>query len=548
MSLRNFVFMTALWTFCASVSGATWEETDGKYFEEGDLAAVKRILAAESESYSGALLTEAFHAAVRSGNIDLVKYLEKRGWIRACRKDKECDPILSAVFSQNLKMLEFMLSRGFPPTRMALSVASVQAEPWSIDFEAVKLLCEKGANPAETLVLQREEKGSLVEASRTTVLQDLEARIAQEDSTGIMNSPLRHMRGTAANIQVAAFFRKGKCKTGAMASTELDDYLREVRAFQDGRLDEVKESQPERNAARYDPRVETYLLYEAIASKNIDLLRYLRDSGWLEHCRRRSYCRPIDAAAEAGVSPETLELLLSEGFEPDTYNASQGTPLLYAAINGRVDAVKFLCRHGADFRKRIRWDIDDDRSIIHTLRLVFDMAWCASATSSKNNSMAEDRCMGVNGISDPLECMPGSTCMLIPFPPKGPVEATQKLMALNEVFQYFKNGNCMPTGGGFCVQNKAKFGTLIGDKVSLRSDPDQASGKVDVLPFGTVVHVIDNTQNCTVLAGKTGRWIKVKVKRFPWDSEREKAENEGWVFDTYVDYLSKTEEVFEERR
>ncbi len=536
MSLGRFLFIAALFVFCNPAWSASWEEESGKYFEEGDLDAVKRVLA--EGAYSGALLIDALSLAIRSGNVDLVKYLDTRGWLKACRKDRQCDPILSAVPSKNRQMLAFMLSQGFPPTRDALFQAAAQA-----DFDAVKLLCEKGASPAGKKTW-KEEKSA---ATRTgpTVLEELERRIAEPRMN--LGSPIRSASGTAAEAQIAAFFSKGLCKAGAAASPDFNVYLKEVRAFQDGNLGAVKEFQARRGDAHHDPYAETYLLYEAIASPNADLLPYLKNQGWLERCRARADCRPVDAAAEAGADSEVFALLLAEGFEADTYNTSHGTPLLYAAINGRADAVRVLCQHGADFRKIIKLEILE-LSIIDALRETYSGAWCAAVQNGveKSNATAAERCADALNFNVPIsECMPGSTCLSVPFPPKASPEATQRLMALSEVFQYFKNARCASEQAGQCAKNTAKFGTVIGDNVTLRSEPDQTSDKRAALPFGAVVYVTDSARNCTTVAGKTGRWIKIRVKRFALGSSQQETGSEGWVFDTYIDYMPAARERFE---
>ncbi len=330
MKLRHFLWITALWTLCASVSGVTpppdvaprrvmpWNTV--AYFQEGDLAAVKRVLA--TESFSGDWLTEAFLAAVGSNNVDLVEYLGKRGWFEACRKDTGCDPVLKAVVVgsgvDTKKMLEFLFSQGFPPTEWALLQASAQISLFNIEasrasFERVKLLCEKGADPTELIVIYKEANSWSAWAYSMAPYA-----VFREDQ------PLMDASRDAAEALIAAFFKKGRCKPGAMASTEFDDYLRKAQAFRSsGKFDGLNELQAGRNDARYDPSIETYFLYEAIASGNITLLHHLKDSGWLERCRgRSSYCRPLDAAAKAGVvdpkNPTILKFLVSEGFGLDT--------------------------------------------------------------------------------------------------------------------------------------------------------------------------------------------------------------------------------------
>lgn len=527
-----------IFVLAASAHGATWEETDGRYFEEGNLGAVKRLLS--KETYTGDRLIDAFRMAAWSGNVDLVKYLEQRGWGNVCRKQKSCDPVNYAVLSgKHPKMVAHLLSRGFRPTRSALFSASAQVAPDDEHFfgslESVKLLCENGANP--------EEKSKYMEGSAIrvgpTVLEELEERISETHMD--LGTPLRDARGVAAEVKVAEFFKKGACKKGAAASTEFDDFLAVVQAMRHGAV--VAESLDVLDEKHLSHQLERYLLYEAIASGNVDLLDELKNRNWISRCRNNLACRPIDVAAEVGADLKIFQLLVSEGFEIDGHNASGGTPLMYATLNAQVDAVRFLCEHGADYRKRVKLEIHE-RSLISIVRRSYSSAWCSAVFGGAASAFRDDvrlRC-GVDdeGFAGPQswisipECVPGAECLSVSFPPRGSEKHVRQLKALADIFHYFKDGYCQPTA---CPSGVTAQAALIGGNVHLRAGPSMHSEKVDTLPFGTVVNVLDRSRMCESASSRKGRWIKIKVHEYsPYLDQRE-PKAEGWVFDAYVDYF-----------
>ncbi|BCO25370.1 hypothetical protein MIZ03_0230 [Rhodoferax lithotrophicus] len=534
---KVLIFLALLWAVSMPARCATWEETDGRYFEQGDLAAVKRLLA--KENYSGDLLIQAFETAAMSGHMDLVQYLDKRGWLEICRHDKRCDPVLYAVIGKKFpKMVAYLLSRGFSPTRSALFSASATVTPddetLASSLEAVKILCEQGANPAER--------------DGPTVLEELEKRITAQSMD--LGTPLRSARGTAAEIQVAEFFKKGACKKGAAAATDFEDYRALVRAMRQGSIS--TEGVTTLDTKRFQPQVERYLLYEAIVSGRLDFLTDLKRRGWFSRCRENASCRPLDVAAEVGADLQILQFLASEGFEIDGRNASGGSPLMYATLHAHADAVKFLCEHGADYRKPVKLEIYE-RSIISILRRSYSSAWCGSVIFGAYTKPVQDaarmRCEGEGGVLGDSqssialpECMPGSACMSIPFSPKGPQGEPRELKTLAEMFQYFKSGACKPAQSApACTSDVATKAVLMGDNVHLRAEPSMSSAKAGTLPFGTVVDVLDPSRACESLSAKAGRWIKVKVLAYPTSSQLEQPLIEGWVFDAYVDYFPSFE-------
>lgn len=542
--LRQFVLpMFFLFVISTSAHCATWEEGDGQHFEQGDLAAVKRVLS--KETYSGDLLIEAFQTSVSSGNIDLVKYLEKRGWAKVCRNDKRCDPVLWAVLSKkHPKMVSHLLSLGFAPTSASLFMAAALVTPEDEDLtsslEAVKILCQKGANPLQK---QRRTDGPTDQIG-LTVLEELETRIAEPHMD--LGTTLRDARGMASEVLVAEFFRKGACRKGAVTSTEFDDFLANVRAMRDGNLPLALDTM------RFKPQVERYLLYEAIASGSLYLLEHLKSRGWISRCREHPNCRPIDVAAEMGVDLKVFQFLTSEGFEIDSRNASGGTPLMYATLNARVSAVRFLCEQGADYRKQVKLEIYD-RSIMSILRRAYSSAWCSAVVFGAHAKAIQDavreRCEGegevLGGPQSSIfipECAPGTTCMSVSFPPKGRENDVRELRALAEIFQYFKNGECKPTQTiPTCTSDVASKAVIIGSNVNLRAAPNMTGERIEILPFGTVVEILDSSGTCESQSGRIGRWIKTKVLAYPQLSDQRLPTADGWVFDAHVDYFPSYE-------
>lgn len=541
---QTYTYLAYLLLLVAPAYGASWEQTDGQYFEKGDLPAVKRLLS--NEQYSGDLLLDAFQMAALSGNVDLVRYLEQRGWGKACRKSRGCDPVHYALLSRkHPKMVGYLLSRGFPPTREALLSASFQVTPdletVSGGMEAVKLLCEYGADPSA----RRHGESNSATQTSLTALEELEQRIAGSHMT-----TLQAARGVAAEVEVAEFFKRGMCKKGAKASKDFDVFLGIIRLIARQTVDEKLLAVFEEK--KFKSQVETYLLYEALATSNHELLGRLKNRGWISRCRQSATCHPFDVAAEAGSDPAILMFLVTEGFDLDNRNASGGTPLMYATLNARVDAVKFLCEHGADYRKRVKLEVYD-RSIISIVRRAYSDEWCSSVISGKypesTKEKARERCEGEGGVlgvqtwvSIP-ECVPGAACMGVAFPPQSGDSDVMKLKALAEIFHQFKDGRCRSAQHGLqCTSEVAAKAVAIGNTVNLRATPSISGEMIEALPFGTVMEVLDSSGSCESVSDRAGRWIKVKVTdAYSSELGLSSTLNQGWIFDAYVDYFPSFE-------
>jgi len=136
-----------------SAFGAAWESSkEAESFRKGDIASVKRIL--QKETYSEALILEAFPTAITSGNVELIKYLASLGWMEVCRKDQYCMPIHLAARYGRVDAMKFFISQGFDvhaitaPTKRGgggkNSALHLAAKMGNLD--AAKFLCEQGVD------------------------------------------------------------------------------------------------------------------------------------------------------------------------------------------------------------------------------------------------------------------------------------------------------------------------------------------------------------------------------------------------------------------
>lgn len=505
---------------------STWEqEPDAQYFWSEDIEAVKRILA--KEDYSPRLKVDVLENLILAGKVKVVKYLAARGWLKVCRKAKSCNTVDYAT--DNVEMLQFLLSQGFPITKETLKNAATNG-----NLDSVRFLCEKGVDP--NAKIQYEAYSDTAKISGTgTVLDFIKA--GQPYSGGrpfTTGDPLRDAKYPASIVRVAEFLESGQCKKGALPSARTDSYAEGAAALREGNVDAVKLLFEQRDTGKTHPRIFTYLLYEAVTSGSIELLQHLKSIGWIKKCHSIGYCRPFEVAAQFGVNEQVFEFLFTESFQLDEYSDVYGaTPIHYAALFGHINAVKFLCERGANPRNSITYE-GKPTSLLTEIRERYGRQWCSLyATSNKAASEACDS-GELGGITGPDDCMPGSTCLSVKFPPSAQGKDTQKLVGLSGVFRYLKDGGCTSGKVESCQQNTIKEGAILAQKINVRSAPSLSSEVVDSLKFGTYVKIIEDGNECVTVGGRTGRWVKVTTE---WWNPHVGPVIEGWVFDAYIDYL-----------
>lgn len=535
--------------------GSSWEETDGQFFINGDLKAVKRILS--QEKYSGDQLALAFNFAASSGNVALTQYLESLGWIKACNKLRDCQPIQWASMNNpRPQMVKWLLSKGFKSDHESLESAAVLNLPndstVANSFTVVKIHCDNGVNPLASNSYTHQGK----KVVDPTVLQSLSDRL--NSATQDQGYALLHAKARAAEVVTTSFIKAGLCKKGAKQSTWFDEYLKLIAATRAGDSDLSKANTfiVTNISKEWRSIVENYLMNEAVAIKDdtqrLSMLNAYKETMWLKRCQQTPHCSVVDVAAEIGADKASFEFLAKEGFQLDRPNKSGVTPLAYATANAQLDTVKNLCEFGADFRQTTKMEIYD-RSIMSIARRAYSYTWCSAVInapmSKKEKDEIQNRCeyeggsigSPQTGVSIP-ECLPGKSCMGIAFPPKGTDTQIKDLKALAEIFDYFKSGQCKaPNKVLSCSANPKPYAVLIADKVQLRSEADASSNKVETLPFGTLFEVIDSVRPCETIATREGRWIKVKVYSIPLRNREEYSDMQGWVFDAFVDYLQNLE-------
>ena len=567
-SSMNF-FLKLTWFFAVSIlfsmqSHATtweqpddsylddWELTDAKYFSDGDLRSVRRIL--NKTKYAGEKLALAFNFAAESGNVELTKYLDSLGWIKACKKLRDCQPVQRASMNKaNPSMVEWLLGKGFKSDSAALLSAVEQNLPQddkvANSFAIIKMHCENGVNPL--VPLEYEKK--IVDASILKQLTDRQQSATQDEAHALL-----HARARATEAITTSFFKAGLCKKGAKKTIWFDEYLNLVSMVRAGIAD-LSTANAFINlkvAQEWRTLVESYLIAEAISMtddvQRQKMLLAFKVDAWLARCRQSSTCSALEVAAESGADRVTFEILANEKFNLDSLNTSGATPISYATVNAHFDAVKTLCDFGADYRQTTS-SAGYEGSIISLARRAYSYTWCGAALnaqlSNEDRESVRNRCTDVfDSIGSPQtavtidECVPGKSCLGIAFPPKGGDQEVKDLESLAGIFNYLKSGQCKAAKVTLsCTVHTKPYAVLIADKVQLRTAANANSGKIETLPFGTLFEVIDSKRACETVGAREGRWIKVKVGTMPQHEPDELNNLSGWIFDAYVDYRPSME-------
>lgn len=216
LAVLLMVLVTPLATF-----GNGWEGSeDQRLFRSGDIAGVKRIIAARPELYSNVHPT-ALHEAVDRGQTELVKYLATLGWLEQCKKEPSCgSPFFTASYNEDLDLMRFLMSQGFPPSveslREVVGSRSYKAVEFHLsngvggdalalsraanakDLKMVKRLCEAGSDPDVMLPL---------DGRNTTATKEL----TWEITNGSMNDEQRKKLQ-----EILEYFKSGQCKRAAV--------------------------------------------------------------------------------------------------------------------------------------------------------------------------------------------------------------------------------------------------------------------------------------------------------------------------------------------
>ncbi len=522
--LLNYLVHTASILFLLVLSSVPFSAAQAyggieDVFARGDLAGVKRLLA-KGKYHSP---VEALIDAILSGRLELVKYLASRGWLEDCRKAERCFPVNSAAASGNIELIQFLISKGFPVTIQALKYAAQRGH-----LDAVKYFCKIGANFDEKFAYKIYDGGWLEYTG--TVYEQLQH--STDKRMRYRWAPLRDARIYTSHVKIVEYLKSGQCKKPPKHKDIIAIYVMEVKALRAGDVKTVKKLFAKRNTDSIHPRVLVYQLYEAVASGKLELVKYLKGRGWLKRCRKIPDCFPQHIAAQKATDSSVLSFLLAEGFEVDVYNAKYGaTPLQYAGLAGNLNAVKLLCQKGADLRKNVML-VNLGRypeGILQSSRRAYGGVWCEM---TRGNADAQQLCFEQTFAA--YECIPGLPCKGVKFPPKGTKAQVKRILAINEVFQYLRSGQCRSPQAPACPVVTSIHGKVVADKLNLGETPSLNGKVIRTLDFDRYVKVIDRSKSCETIAGRSGRWIKVEV--YEEGPGRRRIATQGWVFDSYIDY------------
>lgn len=405
-----------------------------KTIEAASPTAAKKIT---RDQQTAAQFTNSILATINSGDVELVKYAAKRGWLDCPRGDeRDCDYLSYAARSRaRPDMLEFLLSQGFE-----ISLSTVEGAANGGNFEAIRLFCDRGADINPMVTYQKYSDGEPAGYTTGTLSEMIKYWLSQTSEAPSRN-PLGKARILSDSVKIVEYIEGGGCTGAARAMP--DNYAALVAALQSGDLTAVRGLLKHDSLAGQHPRVQVYLLYEAASSGSIRLLRYLKTQGLLKRCRDSSACFPVHIAAQQRDDASVIEFLISEGFSPDAYNhALQGaTPLHYAATSGNIKVVRALCERGAKSANAMFPDTPDEQSTLDALRKSYGDLWCA--LNANRNDEAITAC-DEPGSFDVRECTPGLPCHGVAFPPAGDRQLVNRIMGLAKTFEFINAGSCAP--------------------------------------------------------------------------------------------------------
>ena len=177
---------------------------EGQAFETGNLKRVKEILEKDNiftHPRETLLLLQALELGIRSGNLELVKYLALKGWLTTCKNNQnDCFPIhhaSSKTSEKSIPIIEFLIDNGFNPniaTNYGMTTLHYAAQRG--DITLVQYLCDIGVDA--------DIKNSYSE----TVAQIAERYVNAVDSS-LDSKENEHRRNKLRNV--INYLKSGKC-------------------------------------------------------------------------------------------------------------------------------------------------------------------------------------------------------------------------------------------------------------------------------------------------------------------------------------------------
>jgi len=191
----------------APLSGITYEFGSeynplAKAFRAGDLKGVQNVLESKDPAvvadYPPEIIPDALAEAIAAGHIDILRYLESRGWFAYCKTHPECAPIHFAAMYGRVSVFEFFVSRGFDIRAIAfesrdsaLHIAARQGQ-----LKVVKFLCARGLD------------SNLKNGRGRTPLEE-----AKLSSKAVNANPRENARRRDRLARVIAYLESGQCDT-----------------------------------------------------------------------------------------------------------------------------------------------------------------------------------------------------------------------------------------------------------------------------------------------------------------------------------------------
>ena len=196
----------ALFAISQLAMTASWETShpkDVKAFETGDLSTVKLILVKGNYvERDPSLLVFALEKAISSGNVDLIRYLNDRGWLEKCRK-MQCYPVHIAASSGAVDVIKFLKSQGFD-VKAITDPSSPYGGDTALHYAArfghpgaVKYLCEQGVDAGTR---NRKGRTALEEALRRSSMRTL-----------VGGDPQKEAKARADTAEVINYLRTSRC-------------------------------------------------------------------------------------------------------------------------------------------------------------------------------------------------------------------------------------------------------------------------------------------------------------------------------------------------
>jgi hypothetical protein len=401
------------------------------YFQRGNLQAVKTLF----DSTPGEqIFTSSIFDGVRSGNIELIKYLKGRGWLKCpWNGENDCNYLSAAIMSGKLEVVEYVLESGFPIDIGILRVAAMQGKASVFD-----LFCKAGINFSEKFEYQIYEQGKGYKTVKANIADYMETNLSSAlgvDSRGIYET-IHILSDMAISLE---YLKSGACHTenGRLVLQKYSDIFRSIKHK---KLSEVQTSLEDLNLDSLHPFIKVRILYDVLLSGNMELLNYLDDLSLFDTCHALKFCYPLHAVAENGSSPNIANYLLSKGFSPSKKTHARGASALYFAVmNSNEKMVKVLCDNGADINEKLDKIYYGNTSTVKNLREAYWYRWCdLNITVSPK---VRDSC-DILGPIDIAECELGADCLSVKFPPNGPRTTVDDLIRLSKIDNFFRNNKC----------------------------------------------------------------------------------------------------------